>query len=206
MIGRGRRCGGGSGHKQLRLRATVSTHRSLGPSSAVTPRVQQFEASAGRIPGILPRTKGATGTRGPTGSATRSERYTSGSMPTDDRKPSRNEVARAVRDELEGRRLFNEHYEVYVPEVAVNFGFGMATAHGGFTSGSTVGFLEDRSILGEGHAGCKPSQRSSRPPGRPLGRGRWPSAARSRRVQNHYRRPVHLENLDEEAIRATGRS
>ena len=59
-------------------------------------------------------------------------------MPTDDRKPSRNEVEKAVRDELEGRRLFSEHYEVHVPDVAVKFGFGMATARGGFTSGSTV--------------------------------------------------------------------
>ena len=59
-------------------------------------------------------------------------------MPTDDRKPSRNEVARAVLEELEGRRLFCEHYEVYVPNVEVKFGFGMTTARGGFSSGSTV--------------------------------------------------------------------
>ena len=59
-------------------------------------------------------------------------------MPTDDRKPSRNEVEKAVRDELEGRRLFSEHYEVHVPDVAVKFEFGMATARGGFKSGSTV--------------------------------------------------------------------
>ena len=59
-------------------------------------------------------------------------------MVTEVRKPSRNEVATSVRDELEGRRLFKEHYEVSVPDVEVKFGFGMATAHGGFTSGSTV--------------------------------------------------------------------
>ena len=59
-------------------------------------------------------------------------------MPTDDRKPSRNEVEKRVREELEDRRLFNEHYEVYVPDVAVKLTFGMATARGGFKSGSTV--------------------------------------------------------------------
>ena len=59
-------------------------------------------------------------------------------MPTDDRKPSRNEVERAVLEELEGRRLFSEHYEVYVPNVEVRHGLGMATARGGFSSGSTV--------------------------------------------------------------------
>ena len=59
-------------------------------------------------------------------------------MPTDDRKPSRNEVERAVLEELEGRRLFSEHYEVSVPDVEVKFGFGMATPNGGFSSGSTV--------------------------------------------------------------------
>ena len=41
----------------------------------------------------------------------------SGTMATDDGKPSRNEVATSVRDELEGRRRFNEHYEVSVPDV-----------------------------------------------------------------------------------------
>lgn len=59
-------------------------------------------------------------------------------MPTDDRKPSRNEVAKAVREELEERRLFNEHYEVIVTDVDVKFGVGMAVGASGFSSGSTV--------------------------------------------------------------------
>ena len=58
-------------------------------------------------------------------------------MATDDRKPSRNEVEKAVRDELEGDRLFNEHYEVYVPEVVLNAGLTMADTGGGFQAGST---------------------------------------------------------------------
>lgn len=41
-------------------------------------------------------------------------------MVTEDRKPSRNEVETRVREELEGRRFFNEHYEVFVPEVALS--------------------------------------------------------------------------------------
>ena len=52
-------------------------------------------------------------------------------MPTEDRKPTRNEVATKVRDELEERRLFHEHYEVYVPDVVVKSGFGFATNRGG---------------------------------------------------------------------------
>lgn len=59
-------------------------------------------------------------------------------MDPDDRKPSRNEVANKVRDELEERRLFREHYDVYVPRVVVNSGVGMATISGGFQSYSTV--------------------------------------------------------------------
>ncbi len=59
-------------------------------------------------------------------------------MVAEDRKPSRNEVANKVRDELEERRLFQEHYEVYVPDVVVNRGVGMATTRGGFQSYSTV--------------------------------------------------------------------
>ena len=53
-------------------------------------------------------------------------------MATEDRKPSRNEVATSVRDELEGRRRFNEHYEIYVPEVWIKSGFGVASSRGGF--------------------------------------------------------------------------
>ena len=56
----------------------------------------------------------------------------------EDRRPSRNEVATRVRDELESRRLFNEHYEVHVPEVVVKSGFGMATSRGGFQTYRTV--------------------------------------------------------------------
>ena len=52
-------------------------------------------------------------------------------MATEDRKPSRNEVATRVRNELEERRLFHEHYEVYVPDVVVNSGFGVASRRGG---------------------------------------------------------------------------
>ena len=52
-------------------------------------------------------------------------------MDPEDRKPSRNEVATKVRDELEERRLFQEHYDVYVPKVVLNSGFGVASRRGG---------------------------------------------------------------------------
>ena len=59
-------------------------------------------------------------------------------MAAEYRKPSRNEVAEAVRDELESRRLFNEHYEVYVSEVALRAGVTVAGEGGGSQAGSTV--------------------------------------------------------------------
>ena len=59
-------------------------------------------------------------------------------MATEDGKPSRNEVATSVRDELEGRRRFNEHYEVSVPDVELQAAITMADAAGGFQAGSTI--------------------------------------------------------------------
>ena len=58
-------------------------------------------------------------------------------MPAEVHKPSRNEIAAKVRDEMDGRRRFNEHYEVYVPEVVLDAGITMAGAGGGFQAGST---------------------------------------------------------------------
>ena len=52
-------------------------------------------------------------------------------MAPEDRNPSRYEVATKVRNEREGRRLFKEHYEVYVPDVVVKSGFGVASSRGG---------------------------------------------------------------------------
>ena len=59
-------------------------------------------------------------------------------MVTEVRKPSRNEVVTSVRDELEGRRLFKEHYEVSVLDVEVHAAITMSDAAGGFQAGSTV--------------------------------------------------------------------
>ena len=58
-------------------------------------------------------------------------------MPPDDRKPSRNEVEKRVREELEDRRLFTEHYEVSVPDVELQAAITMSDAAGGFQTGST---------------------------------------------------------------------
>ncbi len=59
-------------------------------------------------------------------------------MDPEDSKPGRNEVANKVRDELEERRLFREHYDVYVVRVVVNSGVGMESSCGGFQSYATV--------------------------------------------------------------------
>lgn len=40
-------------------------------------------------------------------------------------------VATRVRDELESRRLFNEHYEVHMPFVDIKSGFGAGTPERG---------------------------------------------------------------------------
>lgn len=59
-------------------------------------------------------------------------------QPPRSRKPRRNEVSDMVRTQLEKRQLFNEQYDVYVPEVKIKPGPRIHFTDGGCETYSTI--------------------------------------------------------------------